>query len=53
MTPAQWRILEQAHRKRNIAEYDGELDVSDALLTGMIDAAEDMARRCDALGVPP
>ena len=23
----QWRILEQAHRKRNFAEYEGDLDI--------------------------
>ena len=23
----QWRILEQAHRKRNLAEYEGDLDI--------------------------
>ena len=23
LSPEQWRILEQAHRKRNIAEYEG------------------------------
>src|SRR5262245_52401146 len=23
----QWRVLDQAHRKRNVAEYEGHLDV--------------------------
>ena len=31
LPPEQWRILEQAHRKRNIAEYEGDLDVDQAL----------------------
>jgi hypothetical protein len=26
----QWRVLDQANRKRNLAEYEGELDVDDA-----------------------
>ena len=28
----QWRILDQAHRKRNLAEYEGHLDVDDPFL---------------------
>ena len=52
MPAEQWRVLHQAHQKRNIAEYDGELDVTETLLSGMIDVAEDMISRCDALGAP-
>lgn len=26
----QWRVLNQAHNKRNLAEYEGDLDVDDA-----------------------
>ena len=32
----QWRILDQAHRKRNIAEYEGNLDVDLSLLDARI-----------------
>ncbi len=28
----QWRVLDQAHRKRNLAEYEGETDLDEALL---------------------
>jgi hypothetical protein len=28
----QWRILDQCHQKRNIAEYEGHLDINNALL---------------------
>ncbi len=31
-----WRVLDNAHRLRNIAEYEGELDVSEALLESLI-----------------
>ena len=27
-----WRVLDQGHRKRNLAEYEGEIDVDDQLL---------------------
>lgn len=32
----QWRILDQAHRKRNIAEYEGELDIDEGLIDALI-----------------
>ena len=31
-----WRVLDNAHRLRNIAEYEGELDVNEALLESLI-----------------
>ena len=31
-----WRVLDSAHRLRNIAEYEGELDVNEALLESLI-----------------
>ena len=27
LPPERWRVLDEAHRKRNLAEYEGELDV--------------------------
>lgn len=50
---ADWRVLQQAHDKRNTAEYDGTLDVSEALLASMIRVTEDIGRRCEALELPP
>ncbi len=41
----QWRILDQAHRKRNLAEYEGHLDVDDALLEALLRVARDVASR--------
>ena len=29
---AQWRVLDQAHRKRNLAEYEGDIDIDEQLL---------------------
>lgn len=31
-----WRVLDQAHRKRNLAEYEGEIDISDQLVASML-----------------
>ena len=41
----QWRILDQAHRKRNLAEYEGHLDVDDALLEALLRTANMVAER--------
>ena len=41
----QWRILDQAHRKRNLAEYEGHIDVDDALLEALLRTANAVAER--------
>ena len=40
-----WRVLDQAHRKRNLSEYEGEADVDEGLVEAVIRAAEDIAVR--------
>ncbi len=40
--PEQWRVLDQAHRKRNIAEYEGHLDVDGALVEALIRVARNV-----------
>lgn len=35
----QWRVLDQAHRKRNLAEYEGDIEVDDQLLAALIRVA--------------
>jgi hypothetical protein len=46
----QWRVLDQAHRKRNLAEYEGDLDIDDALLSAILRVARDVEQRVIALG---
>ncbi len=41
----QWRVLDQAHRKRNIAEYEGDIDVGEQLVAAPIRVADDVAER--------
>lgn len=36
-TPAQWLLLNQAHNKRNLAEYEGDLDVTAGFVAELID----------------
>ncbi|GAA4027711.1 hypothetical protein [Actimicrobium antarcticum] len=35
-TADDWRILDYCHKKRNLAEYEGHLDVDDALVKELI-----------------
>ncbi len=46
----QWRVLDQAHRKRNLAEYEGDLDVDEALVSALVRCAQIVAERVSALG---
>lgn len=38
--PEVWRVFAAAHNKRNLAEYEGYVDVEDRLVTDLIAAAQ-------------
>ena len=40
-----WRVLDGAHRKRNLAEYEGTIEVDEGLVEAMIRVAEKVALR--------
>ena len=42
LPPAKWRILDQAHRKRNLAEYEGVIDVDESLVTSLLRVCEEV-----------
>ena len=46
----QWRVLDQAHRKRNLAEYEGDIDVDDQLLDALIRVADTIAAKLREIG---
>lgn len=48
----QWRVLDKAHSKRNIAEYEGVLDINSELLDAMIRVAREVLKRVSAFGPP-
>jgi hypothetical protein len=50
LPPEQWRVLDHAHRKRNVAEYEGDLDVDQKLVESLIRVANEVAARVAALG---
>lgn len=52
LDPAQWRVLDQAHRKCNLAEYEGHLDVDQSLVEATIRVATEVQARVEDLGSP-
>ena len=40
LSNAEWRVLDTAHRKRNLTEYEGTSDVDEALVTAVIRVAQ-------------
>lgn len=47
---ARWRVLDQCHRRRNLAEYEGHLDIDAQLLAELIALADELLLRVTALG---
>ena len=41
----QWRVLDDAHRKRNLAEYEGVVDVGGELIAALLRVAREVERR--------
>jgi hypothetical protein len=48
--PEVWRVLDKCHRLRNLAEYEGQFDVDERLLTDLLAAAEAVGKAAKALG---
>lgn len=47
----QRRVLDQAHRKRNLAEYEGDVDVDESLLDAILRVTHELDRRLTALSL--
>lgn len=47
--PEVWRVLAQCHQRRNLAEYEGHLEVSDQLLAELITAASLLQKKVEAM----
>ena len=45
LPPEQWRVLDEAHRKRNLSEYEGEMDVEEQLVAALLRVAREVAAR--------
>lgn len=52
LPPEQWRVLDQAHRKRNLAEYEGTTDIDEQLVAAMLRVTQEVTKRLDELIAP-
>ena len=50
-TPAQWLLFDQAHRKRNLAEYEGDLDVTAGFVDELIEHTSLLVGAAQARGI--
>ncbi len=53
LPPEQWRVLDHAHRQRNLAECEGDIEIDAALLAALIRVAGEVLTRVAALGEVP
>ena len=53
MPPATWRVLAKAHERRNLAEYEGELEHDARLLTELLGAARALREAIGKMPLPP
>ena len=53
--PSTWRLLAKCHERRNLAEYEGVVDVDDRLIEALIDATFELLEAISAilLSEPP
>jgi hypothetical protein len=49
----QWRVLDEAHRRRNIAEYEGGMDIDKELVEAVTRVATEVAKRVEVLLATP
>lgn len=47
--PSAQRVLDDAHRKRNLAEYEGDIEVDEALLDALLRVTSEVAEHVHAL----
>ncbi|MBA2594902.1 MAG: hypothetical protein M3495_20410 [Pseudomonadota bacterium] len=45
----QWRVLDRAHNKRNVAEYEGDVDIDLELLDALLRVAREVYKRASTL----
>ena len=45
LAPEQWRVLDDAHRRRNAIEYEGVADVNEQVVAAIIRVAADVSMR--------
>jgi hypothetical protein len=49
--PEVWRILAKCHEKRNIAEYEGHLEINSQLLEDLISASHLLLEKVEGINI--
>lgn len=47
---SKWRVLDQCHKLRNLAEYEGSFDISEQLLTELVSISYELLEGVEILG---
>ena len=50
--PARWRVLDTAHQRRNLAEYEGYLEVDEQAVADMLELVGQLINQVQALSTP-
>jgi len=50
MDKAKWRLLDKCHKQRNLAEYEGELEVNPQLLEELVQITNELLELVESLG---
>lgn len=50
MESAKWRVLDKCHQQRNLAEYEGHLEITPQLLKELIDVTQELLKLIGTLG---
>lgn len=50
---ADWRLLSKCHERRNLAEYEGVVDLEERLVDDLVRVAETLFAAVSALPLPP
>ena len=53
LTPEYWRILALGHQRRNLAEYQGHLEIEEKLIADLIKVTEMLSKKLSSLGRIP
>lgn len=46
----EWRIFDLCHKRRNLAEYEGHLEIEDGLLADLLKLTQELLEQVKALG---
>lgn len=50
MTTSKWRVLDKCHKQRNLAEYEGHLEITPQLLNELIAITKELLTLVEELG---